>query len=50
MPPLAARTHVSDAHRATLSSTYTSDADGLRAVDAKVQADTTCTQAVTDGR
>jgi hypothetical protein len=47
---LAARTHVSDTHRATLSSTYTSDAAGLRDVDAKVQADTICTQAVADGR
>ena len=47
---LAARSHVSDAHRATLSSTYTSDTSGLTAVDAKVQADTTCGQAVADGR
>ncbi len=47
---LAARTHVTDAHRATLTSTYGSDESGLRAVDAKVQADTTCGQAVTDGR
>ena len=41
---------MSDAHRATLSSTYTSDTSGLTAVDAKVQADTTCGQAVADGR
>ena len=47
---LAARPHVSDAHRATLSATYTSDTSGLTAVDAKVQADTTCGQAVADGR
>jgi hypothetical protein len=47
---LGARTHVSDAHRATLSATYTADTSGLTAVDAKVQADTTCGQAVTDGR
>ena len=47
---LAARTHVSDAHRATLNATYTADASGLRTVDATVQADTTCAQAVTDGR
>ena len=47
---LAARTHITDGHRATLSSTYTADASGLRTVDAKVQADTACAQAVTDGR
>ena len=47
---LAARKHVSDGHRATLSATYTSDAPGLRAVNATVQADTTCAKAVTDGR
>lgn len=47
---LAARPHVTDDHRATLSGLYTSDAAGLTAVDATVQADTTCKQAVTDGR
>jgi hypothetical protein len=47
---LAARTHVTDAHRATLSGLFSSDAAGLKAVDATVQADTTCKQAVTDGR
>jgi hypothetical protein len=47
---LAARTHVSGPHRATLTATYTADASGLRTVDATVQADTTCAQAVTDGR
>jgi hypothetical protein len=47
---LAGRPHVTDAHRATLDGLYASDAPGLRAVDAKVQADTTCLAAVTDGR
>ncbi len=47
---LAARTHVTDAHRATLTATYTADASGLRTVDATVHADTTCAQAVVDGR
>lgn len=47
---LAARQHVTDAHRAALSGLFTSDAAGLKAVDATVQADTTCQQAVTDGR
>jgi hypothetical protein len=47
---LAARTHVTDAHRATLSALFTSDAAGLAATDATVQADTTCKQAGTDGR
>jgi hypothetical protein len=47
---LAARTHVTDTHRATLTATYSADSGGLKAVDAKVQADTTCGQAVTDGR
>lgn len=47
---LAARTHVTDGHRGTLSGTYTADVSGLRSADAQVQADTTCTQAVTDGR
>lgn len=46
---LAGRPHVTDAHRSTLTSTYTSDASGLTAVDATVQADTTCAQAVSDG-
>jgi len=47
---LAARTHVTTGHRATLTSTFGSDASGLRTVDAKVQADMTCAQAITDGR
>jgi len=47
---LAARTHVTAGHRSTLSSTFAADRTGLTAVDAKVQADTTCGQAVTDGR
>lgn len=47
---LAARTHVTDGHRGTLSATYSADASGLTSVDATVQADTTCGQAVTDGR
>jgi hypothetical protein len=47
---LAARTHVTDAHRATLSGTYSADSSGLAAVDAKVQSDTTCGEAVADGR
>jgi len=47
---LAARTHVTDAHRSSLSGLFAADAAGLKAVDSKVQADTTCDQAVTDGR
>jgi hypothetical protein len=47
---LANRPHVSAGHRSTLSGLFTSDASGLAAVDATVQADTTCKQAVTDGR
>jgi hypothetical protein len=47
---LAARTHVTDPHRATLTGLFTSDASGLAATDAKVQADTTCKQALSDGR
>lgn len=46
---LADRPHVSAAHRSTLSGLYTVDAAGLAAVDAKVQADTTCKTAVDDG-
>ncbi len=46
---IAARQHVTDAHRSTLSSTYSADSSGLAAVDATVQGDTTCAQAVTDG-
>jgi hypothetical protein len=47
---LAKRSHVSDAHRSTLSGLFTSDATGLQTVNATVHADTTCKQAVTDGR
>jgi hypothetical protein len=47
---LADRQHVTDAHRSTLKSLYANDSSGLQAVDAKVQADTTCAAAVTDGR
>jgi hypothetical protein len=46
---LAARSHVTDAHRSVLSGLYVADAAGLTAVDATVQADSTCKQAVTDG-
>jgi len=47
---LAQRGHVSDPHRAALQALFTSDASGLQAVNATVHADTTCKQAVTDGR
>ena len=47
---LASRPHVTDAHRAALTELYAGDSSGLKAVDAKVQADTTCQAAVTDGR
>jgi hypothetical protein len=47
---LANRSHVSDAHRSTLTGLFTSDAAGLQTVNATVHADTTCKQAVTDGR
>ena len=47
---LARRSHVTGAHRSALSGLYTSDAAGLTAVDNTVPADTTCKQAVTDGR
>ncbi len=47
---LAQRPHVTDAHRATLSGLVSSDSTGLTTTDAKVHADTTCKQAVTDGR
>ena len=47
---LAVRTHVTDPHRATLTGLFASDASGLAETDATVQADTTCKQAMTDGR
>ena len=47
---LAHRSQVTDAHRATLAGLFTADAAGLHSVDATVHADTTCKQAVTDGR
>lgn len=47
---LARRSHVTDIHRSTLSAVFVGDAAGLRTVDATVHADTTCKQAVTDGR
>jgi len=47
---LSQRTHVTDAHRATLTGLFTTDAAGLQAVNATVHSDTTCKQAVTDGR
>ncbi len=47
---LASRTQVTDAHRATLTGLFTADSSGLQAVNATVHADTTCKQAVTDGR
>jgi len=47
---LTQRPHVTNAHRATLTGLFTSDAAGLQAVNAAVHSDTTCKQAVTDGR
>lgn len=47
---LGARPHVSTSDRATLSNLYTSDRSGLAAVNASVQADTTCAAALFDGK
>lgn len=47
---LAQRPQVSAGHRSTLSALFTADAAGLTSTDATVHADTTCKQAVTDGR